>query len=474
MKIKDWLLANNKNILLEAAYGSGNMEKAANLLAIYLAKKYFGILYPWGGKKNYSEKYKKSNGNTGIGYRFITDSGKACRIDFDSTGNGTLTGVTIWDNIKNEAPSTYINIPTLFNTIEATQYIISTILQTGSVTTLQSLQESTVNEAKANLTSNYHPSLLGPDGKLKRFAWDAQKKFGIDITNKTADQIKTAIKSIKVEKAGIEQTSRDDDVTKAQTTLDSKKYADVDTIFEDLKDLVNMVVKGSQPSLLITGSPGTGKTYSVSEVIKKELGSEGSEWVVAKGKVTPMGLYSVLFANRKKLIVFDDSDSVFGDKDAINILKAALDSYDTRMVSWYSKSTQDVTNFSAKELDDFYANVEQQIKDGDPKIKLPNRFEFFGKIIFISNLESRQVDTAVKSRSFVIDITLSRSDLLKRIESVLPKIGGDTDIKIKREVFDTLKDYEGAEDINMRSFLKALRVRESGSSRWKELIRNYV
>lgn len=46
-----------------------------------------------------------------------------------------------------------------------------------------------------------------------------------------------------------------------------------------------------------------------------------------------MGLYMALFINRDKLIVFDDCDSVFGNIDSVNILKAALDSYDTRMVS---------------------------------------------------------------------------------------------------------------------------------------------
>ena len=467
MKFNDYM----NQYLNEVAFGTGKMETAANVLASYLAKKYFGSLYPYGGKSNYSEKYQKSNGNSGIGYRFISDTGKALRIDFDASARGELSGVTMWNDLKDDRPTYYITIPTMFNSIQAAQYIVSSILDTGSAASIQSLSESIVNEKPR---TDLDKSLLDSNGNLKRFAWDAEKKFGIDLKGKNANQIKAAVKAIKMEKAGQESTSRDQDVIDATKALTNKKYADVDTIFEDLKDLVNMVVKGSQPSLLVTGSAGTGKTYSISSVIKQTLGAEGSKWVLAKGKVTPAGLYSVLFANRKKLIVFDDSDSVFGDKDAINILKAALDSYDTRTISWYSKSTQDVTNFTADELEEYFEKVEVQIKEGDPKVKLPNRFEFSGKIVFISNLQSSQIDNAVKSRSFVIDITLAREDMIKRIESILPQIGGNVDIKVKKEVLVELKNYEGAEAITMRSFLKALRVRESGSSRWRELVKNYV
>jgi len=45
-----------------------------------------------------------------------------------------------------------------------------------------------------------------------------------------------------------------------------------------------------------------------------------------KGKSSPFGLYSTLYMNRNKLIVFDDMDSVFKDTDTVNMLKAALDS----------------------------------------------------------------------------------------------------------------------------------------------------
>jgi hypothetical protein len=164
----------------------------------------------------------------------------------------------------------------MLNTIQAVQAIASAVITTGSAASVQSsLSEDTLSEAAPR--KGLHPSLTNSDGILKRFAWDAEKHFGISLEGKTADQIKAAVKAIKVERGGGETTSRDSEAKTAANTLAAKKYADVDTIFEDLKDLVNMVVKGSQPSLLVTGSPGTGKTYSINNVVKQHLGSEGSK-----------------------------------------------------------------------------------------------------------------------------------------------------------------------------------------------------
>lgn len=70
------------------------MARVADLLASYLSKQLGISLYPYGGKSNYSETYTKSTGAKGIGYRFVSDTGKSIRIDFNETARGQLTGVT--------------------------------------------------------------------------------------------------------------------------------------------------------------------------------------------------------------------------------------------------------------------------------------------------------------------------------------------------------------------------------------------
>ena len=44
-----------------------------------------------------------------------------------------------------------------------------------------------------------------------------------------------------------------------------------------------------------------------------------------------------LFLNHDKVIVLDDMDDALKNEDCSSILKAALDSYDVREISWSSK-----------------------------------------------------------------------------------------------------------------------------------------
>lgn len=254
------------------------------------------------------------------------------------------------------------------------------------------------------------------------------------------------------------------------------EFADVETVFQDLEDLVYVVAKGKQPSLLITGMPGIGKTYIVKDVLKKNLGPENKEWYVVKGKTSTLGLYSTLFIHRNELIVFDDCDSVFSNPDGVNILKGALDSYDTRTISWISPMTINVSKLDPSERNELFDEIEDTLKT-DPqntKIKYPNQFDFNGKVIFISNLPASKIDPAIKSRSMVIDITLRQQDILKRIETILPNIEPDQSMKDKMEVLKFLGEKtkkENSKDISMRSFILALKIKTSGISDWQRLLK---
>ena len=128
--------------------------------------------------------------------------------------------------------------------------------------------------------------------------------------------------------------------------------------FEYLENLTQMVVNGITPSLILVGEGGIGKSHTVKSVINS-LDIPESNYTFIKGYSTARGLYNTLYDNNGKIIIFDDCDSVLDDRVAVNILKSALDSYDSREISWLAKMTKS----------DEY----------------PNKFEFTGQIIFISN-----------------------------------------------------------------------------------------
>jgi len=168
---------------------------------------------------------------------------------------------------------------------------------------------------------------------------------------------------------------------------------DPSMMFTNLERLTGMVAKGIQPSLVVTGMPGLGKTYLVKKKLEEMGLNESRDFVHFKGRSTAAGLFITLFENRNRVVVFDDCDSVFKDDDAVNMLKAALDSYDSRHISY----------LSSKPLKD---------PEGDP---LPSTFEFTGQIIFISNISQSKLDPAIQSRSFVQDISMTTNQMFQRI-----------------------------------------------------------
>lgn len=214
---------------------------------------------------------------------------------------------------------------------------------------------------------------------------------------------------------------------------------DPKVMFNNLERLTKMVGRGIQPSLVITGGAGLGKTYLVKKTLTDMGLEEAKQFVHFKGRATAAGLFVTLYENSDKIIVLDDCDSVFKDMDAVNMLKAALDSYDTRKLSY----------ISTKPLKDAY---------GDP---VPRHFEFTGKIIFISNISQSKLDDAIKSRSFVSDISMNTKQMFQRIDDLKDQIETKIPNEVKDKALEIMKGlekkYDGVE-INLRSFIKACRI----------------
>lgn len=232
--------------------------------------------------------------------------------------------------------------------------------------------------------------------------------------------------------------------------------------FEFLNKTVKMVAKGIQASAVISGSGGLGKSFTVRKALL-EAGlndmtvtlaqdSEGTRvnrsrsFVTVKGYSTPKGLYRTLFENNDSVIVFDDCDSVLKDPVALNLLKGALDSYDTRVISWNS-----------------------DMRDED----LPRSFIFTGRVIFISNMVEDRIDQAIRSRSAVVDVTMSLQEIIDRMvvmisdDTFLPEY--DVGTKTKALGFiDRMKNK--MREINLRTLITVCKIVASDEDgQWEEL-----
>ena len=233
----------------------------------------------------------------------------------------------------------------------------------------------------------------------------------------------------------------------------------INTRFEFVEKLVNMVASGVQPSAVITGEGGLGKTYTVRKTLE-DAGLEDmtailneaedgdvieNAYITIKGFSTAKGLYRTLYENNGKIILFDDCDSILKDPVALNILKGALDSYDRRYISW---------NAEMKESDD-----------------LPRSFEFTGSIIFISNMDQDKIDQAVRSRSMMIDLSMTDDQKIDRMEHIA--LSGDFlpqyEAEIKTDALNLLREIKDeVKEISLRTLIAVAKIRASNTD-WKDL-----
>ena len=190
-----------------------------------------------------------------------------------------------------------------------------------------------------------------------------------------------------------------------------KEAEDPEIAFRKMEGYVKMVVKGVNPSLILCGAPGVGKTYRVRQTLKNAGYIEEKNLFTIKGKCTARRLYLALYEYKDKgdILLIDDADSLVGPKapeDCINILKGALDST------------------SEKEGRLITYGVAGKITDDDGN-ELPKRFYYNGSVIIITNYNAGSLDTALRGRSYIQDIHFSTESVLKLIKQIMPNLNAE-------------------------------------------------
>lgn len=242
----------------------------------------------------------------------------------------------------------------------------------------------------------------------------------------------------------------------AHTTPAVESEFSINQRFDFVKRIVNMVATGVQASMIITGEGGLGKTHTVLNTLRQaglvdvtllndEFDiSDINSFKVIKGFSTAKGLFRTLYENRNGVCVFDDCDSVLRDPVAVNLLKAALDSYSTRVISW---------------------NADMREED------LPRSFEFEGRVIFISNLPASKMDQAIRSRSMNVDLAMTAAQKIERMGVIMLEddFMPGVPLQFKKDalaMIDECKDE--AKEISLRTLISVTKIRSTGEG-WEEL-----
>lgn len=485
------------DLIKEAQVSSGNEETAAIKVANFLGKK-LGQDYRYINV----EGYTNADG-THIGFLFIAPSSSAIRINWD---DNKFRSINYWHDWATGKPDLEIFVnklgPTDASFVQVLPKIAAAIqgdameesmLAEKAITydgqTWNSPKEAILALAGMDWTPDQIKTVLKQNGNTYSIA-QIQKVMGVESAPTTVATPEAHKAEIAVEPGKPERTLEPPSVKKATKELEKTKYADPEIVFEDLDSYTTMVAKGYAPAFLITGQGGIGKSYNVNKVLA-QYGTKGEDYVIMKGKCTPIKMYKFLYNHYQQICVFDDCDSVFDSKDGINILKGVLDSGENREVNWDNANTIDTFGMTHEEIETALA---EYAAGHDNKQAIPSYFEFEGAVIFISNLTYDDIykkDRALPTRCISLDITLKAEDVINRIRTCLPNIKiykaikkrGDldeskdiTDEAMKQEVFEYMISDEyrkdpkfGDKEINFRTFSKIYMLRHAELPNWKRL-----
>ena len=239
--------------------------------------------------------------------------------------------------------------------------------------------------------------------------------------------------------------------------------------FQILEDMSYAACDGVVRGMVVTGPPGVGKSYGVEKVIREaELmnkmsggsGNTGRKYGMEKGAASAIGLFKLLYeySEAGSVLVLDDCDSVLYDEVSLNLLKAALDSSPKRYLSWRSESSV-------------------LRREG-----IPDRFEFKGSIVFITNLKfeatrGKMKDhlDAIMSRCHYMDLTIdTMHEKFLRCKQIV-KDGMLQEYMFSDKEQTDLLDYinvnrDKLREMSLRMVLKIADLKKMNGDKWQRYV----
>lgn len=269
------------------------------------------------------------------------------------------------------------------------------------------------------------------------------------------------------------KANKDENVFSLVTTKEPEVYieseeAAIERIrerFDILDQMAEGTTTGAVRAMIVSGPPGVGKSFGVEKVLEQaslfdKMASRKNRFEVVKGAMSALGLYAKLykFADEGNVLVFDDCDSILLDDLSLNILKAALDSSKKRYISWNTDS-----NMLSRE-------------------GIPDRFEFKGSVIFITNIKFEHVRSkklkdhldALESRCHYLDLTMdTQRDKFLRIKQIVRDgmlDSYDFEDGAAQEIVDYMWEMKSRlRELSLRTVLKIADLRKMSAHNWKRL-----
>ncbi|NDI17344.1 MAG: ATP-binding protein [Verrucomicrobia bacterium] len=249
---------------------------------------------------------------------------------------------------------------------------------------------------------------------------------------------------------------------------DDEIYQRLGERFEILDQMTKAVKDGQIRAMIVSGPPGVGKSFGVEKVLLKSelfniLAEKKPKFEVVKGAMSSIGLYAKLyeFSAEGNVVVFDDCDSILMEDLSLNILKGALDSGSRRFISW---------------------NTDSRILRSEG---IPDRFEFKGAAIFITNIKFEHVRSkklrdhldALESRCHYIDLQMDTSrEKILRIKQVVKQGQMLERYEFQPCVEDELIEFveqnqDRLRELSLRMVLKIADLRKGFPNNWTAMVK---
>jgi len=249
-----------------------------------------------------------------------------------------------------------------------------------------------------------------------------------------------------------------------QEETDAEIIARIDDRFDILNELARGISSGVVRCLIVSGAPGVGKSYGLEAEMSRAEGSEGLEFTIVRGTIaSAFQLYMTLFDHKEahQVLILDDCDTLLWDPSCINMLKGALE-----------------TGSKPRVLDYQSESVNHK--------GVPQRYEYEGRIVFISNIDFQKVIdrdrgavakhfAALIDRSLYLDLMLhNKRELWCRVSSMVKDHGLLDEFRLGKDDIAELLGFiqtniENLRTLSLRTAINIARFMNTDKANWERM-----
>lgn len=234
--------------------------------------------------------------------------------------------------------------------------------------------------------------------------------------------------------------------------------------YQSMEMLIEAVAANTTNSLVISGAPGIGKSFTVQKVLNRINNGEYG-YQHHSGYLRSSHLFRLLWENKNpgQVVVIDDCDGIFREETSLNLLKAALEMKPVRRLGWGS---------------------EKEFIDQDGEV-IPRYFDYMGSIIFLTNKNiTEMIDSgdknsehmaALESRSLVLDLGIKtqREYIIKIKQTVnegMLRNKGFLEHEEEEILNFFIENKDRFRELSLRMIEKISVIYESNPQNWKKLV----